>query len=61
MGNKHVSTMLSTIKNASDMNEQHDIEVDSERVAAEQNVAKNTQDILQHCDSKNTIQHLELY
>lgn len=53
--------MLSTIKNASDMNEQHDIEVDSERVAAEQNVAKNTQDILQHCDSKNTIQHLELY
>ncbi|KAK1563570.1 hypothetical protein Q3G72_029364 [Acer saccharum] len=37
--------------NASDSNEQHDAEVDTARTAAEQDVAKNSEDLLQHIDS----------
>ncbi|KAM1196935.1 hypothetical protein ACFX2I_008602 [Malus domestica] len=51
MGNKHVSAMLSLIRNASDSNEQHDVEINSVRAAVEQDVAKNTDDVLQHVDS----------
>ncbi|KAM1109134.1 hypothetical protein EV1_008676 [Malus domestica] len=51
MGNKHVSAMLSLIRNASDSNEQHDVEINSVRAAVEQDVAKNTDDLLQHVDS----------
>ncbi|KAM0992875.1 hypothetical protein ACFX2A_008736 [Malus domestica] len=51
VGNKHVSAMLSLIRNASDSNEQHDVEINSVRAAVEQDVAKNTDDVLQHVDS----------
>ncbi|KAG2686633.1 hypothetical protein I3843_09G015600 [Carya illinoinensis] len=51
MGSKHVSAMVSLIRNASDSNEQHDVEISSARVAAEQDVSKNSEDVLQHVDS----------
>ena len=40
-------------RNASECNEQHDVEISSARVAAEQDVAKNNEDMLQHVDSKS--------
>ncbi|XP_030926949.1 kinesin-like protein KIN-5C [Quercus lobata] len=51
MGNEHVSTMESIIRNASNSNEQHDVEISSARVAAEQDVSKNSEDLLQHLNS----------
>ncbi|XP_022767048.1 kinesin-like protein KIN-5C [Durio zibethinus] len=51
MGSKHVSDMASLIRDASDTNEQHDAEVDSARVLAEQDGLKNTDDTLQYIDS----------
>lgn len=39
-------------RNASDCNEQHDVEITSARVAAEQDVAKNAEGLLQHVNSK---------
>ncbi|GMI96676.1 hypothetical protein like AT2G36200 [Hibiscus trionum] len=49
-GSKHVSDMVSLIRNATDANEQHDAEIDSARIAAEQDDLKNTDDTLQHID-----------
>ena len=40
-------------RNASDGNVQHDAEISSARVAAEQDVAKDNKDVLQHIDSKS--------
>ncbi|KAK1562399.1 hypothetical protein Q3G72_011209 [Acer saccharum] len=51
MGSKHASELVSLTRNASDSNEQHDAEVDTARTAAEQDVAKNSEDLLQHIDS----------
>ncbi|XWS43399.1 hypothetical protein CRYUN_Cryun16bG0100100 [Craigia yunnanensis] len=51
MGSKHVSDMSSLIRNASDTNEQHDAEIDSAQVAAEQDGLKNTDDTLQYINS----------
>ncbi|XP_044489949.1 kinesin-like protein KIN-5C [Mangifera indica] len=53
-GSKHVLALDSLTRNASDSNEQNDIEVDLARVAAEQDVAKNSEDILQqiNCTSQ---------
>ncbi|XWS59472.1 hypothetical protein CRYUN_Cryun08bG0125000 [Craigia yunnanensis] len=51
MGSKHVSDMSSLIRNASDTNEQHEAEIDSARVAAEQDGLKNTDDTLQYINS----------
>ncbi|XVE75941.1 hypothetical protein DITRI_Ditri12bG0132500 [Diplodiscus trichospermus] len=51
MGSKHVSDMASLIRNASDANEQHDAEIDSARVAAEEDGLRNTDDILQYIHS----------
>ncbi|KAG2682990.1 hypothetical protein I3843_10G011500 [Carya illinoinensis] len=51
MGNKHVSAMVSLVRSASDSNEQHDVEISSARVAAEQDVSRNCEDVLQHVDS----------
>ncbi|GAV82946.1 Kinesin domain-containing protein [Cephalotus follicularis] len=51
MGSKNSETMMQRIRNASDSNEQHDVEIDSARVAAEQDVAKSTDDAIQHIDS----------
>lgn len=39
-------------RSASDANEQHDAEIDSARVAAEQDGLKNTDDTLQYIDSE---------
>lgn len=39
-------------RNASDCNEHHDVEITSARVAAEQDVASNSEDLLQHVNSK---------
>lgn len=39
-------------RNASDSNEQHDVEISSARVAAEQDVSKNSEDLLQHLNSE---------
>ncbi|TXG58235.1 hypothetical protein EZV62_016064 [Acer yangbiense] len=62
MGSKHASELVSLTRqvvnfdivcyrNAYDSNEQHDAEVDTARTAAEQDVAKNSEDLLQHIDS----------
>ncbi|XP_039042768.1 kinesin-like protein KIN-5C [Hibiscus syriacus] len=50
MGSKHVSDMVSLIRNATDANEQHDAEIDSARIVAEQDGLKNTDDTLQYID-----------
>ncbi|RXH76322.1 hypothetical protein DVH24_019210 [Malus domestica] len=50
MGNKHVSATASLIRIASDSNEQHDVEINSVRAAVEQDVAKNSEDVLKHVD-----------
>ncbi|KAI4300500.1 hypothetical protein L6164_033871 [Bauhinia variegata] len=49
-GTKHVSEMVSLIRNASDSNVQHDVEISSARVAAEEDVAKNSDDVLEKFD-----------
>ncbi|KAF8403314.1 hypothetical protein HHK36_011416 [Tetracentron sinense] len=51
MGSKHVSAMELLVRNSSDSNEQHDSEIVSARATAEQDVAKNSEDILQHLQS----------
>lgn len=38
-------------RNATDMNEQHNVEISSERAVA-QDVAKSNEDVLQHVDGK---------
>ncbi|GAY33075.1 hypothetical protein CUMW_005500 [Citrus unshiu] len=47
MESKHVSSMISLARNASYSNEQHDVEVDTARVATEEEVAKSSEDALQ--------------
>ncbi|PKI49351.1 hypothetical protein CRG98_030279, partial [Punica granatum] len=53
MGTKHVSTMTSLIRDISDSNEQHDLEVSAARDAAEEDVAKCTGEIIQHVDQES--------
>ncbi|KAK7284846.1 hypothetical protein RJT34_19599 [Clitoria ternatea] len=50
MGTKHISATESLIRNAIDSNLQHVVEVNSARGAAEGDVAKNSEDILEHVD-----------
>ncbi|XP_028784778.1 kinesin-like protein KIN-5C [Neltuma alba] len=50
MGTEHVSRMESLIRNASDSNALHDTEIHSARVAAEEDMAKNSEDTLQQFD-----------
>ncbi|CAN1134073.1 Kinesin-like protein KIN-5C [Linum perenne] len=50
MCSKHVSSTALLVRDACDANEQHDAEIDSARTAAEQDVATNNEDILQHID-----------
>ncbi|KAH8504742.1 hypothetical protein H0E87_012111 [Populus deltoides] len=50
MGISHVSELVSLTRNASESFEQHDAEVDSARVTAEQDVANNSEDILKRID-----------
>ncbi|CAK9159834.1 unnamed protein product [Ilex paraguariensis] len=47
IGSRHVSTMVSLVKSASDSNKQHDTEVSDTRAAAEDDVTKNNDDIIQ--------------
>ncbi|XP_050383598.1 kinesin-like protein KIN-5C isoform X2 [Argentina anserina] len=51
MGSKHVSAMGSLIRNACDSNEQHDVEINSTRNGVGQDVAKDSEDVLQHVES----------
>ncbi|KAG6745012.1 hypothetical protein POTOM_051653 [Populus tomentosa] len=56
MGNNHVSKLVSLTRNASDSIEQHDAEVGSARVTAEQDVAKNSEDVLKHIDRVSEVE-----
>ncbi|KAJ6864802.1 kinesin-like protein KIN-5C [Populus alba x Populus x berolinensis] len=56
MGNNHVSKLVSLTRNASDSIEQHDAEVGSARVTAEQDVAKNSEDFLKHIDRVSEVE-----
>lgn len=53
MGAKHISATESLIRNASDNNVQHVVEVNSARVAAEEDVAKNSEDLLEQFDASS--------
>ncbi|KAJ6745954.1 125 KDA KINESIN-RELATED PROTEIN-LIKE [Salix koriyanagi] len=56
MGNNHVSELVLLTRNVSESIEQHDAEVDSARVTAEQDVAKNSEDILKRIDSVSDVE-----
>ncbi|XP_039042177.1 LOW QUALITY PROTEIN: kinesin-like protein KIN-5C [Hibiscus syriacus] len=56
-GSKHVSDMVTLIRNASEANEQHDAEIDSARIAAEQDALKNTNDTLQYIGRLSEQEH----
>ncbi|XLR27418.1 hypothetical protein S83_055318 [Arachis hypogaea] len=47
---KHISAAVSLISNSSNSNEQHDMEINSARVAAEEDVAKNSKDLFEQFD-----------
>ncbi|EHA8588174.1 putative Kinesin-like protein KIN-5C [Cocos nucifera] len=51
MSSKHVAEMEALVRSAIESNEQHDVEVASARTAAEEDVAKNSMEVLQHFDS----------
>ncbi|KAK3043529.1 hypothetical protein RJ639_002108 [Escallonia herrerae] len=50
IGSQLVSKMVSLVRDVSDSNEQHDAEICSARAAAGVDVAKNSEDIVQHLD-----------
>ncbi|KAJ8537625.1 hypothetical protein K7X08_014165 [Anisodus acutangulus] len=50
MGNQHVSTMHSVVRNICDSNEEHVTEFDSTREAAEEDVKRNSEDIIESID-----------
>ncbi|KAF7147454.1 hypothetical protein RHSIM_Rhsim03G0073800 [Rhododendron simsii] len=50
MGSQHLSTLVSLVRNVSDSNEQHDTEICLARAAVEEDVAKNSEDIIQQFD-----------
>ena len=45
-------SLLICSRNASECNAQHDVEVNSARVAAEEDVAKNSEDVLRQFDGQ---------
>ncbi|KAL4357052.1 hypothetical protein AHAS_Ahas09G0148100 [Arachis hypogaea] len=47
---KHISATVSLISNASNSNEQHDMEINSTHVAVEEDVAKNSKDLFKQFD-----------
>ncbi|XP_073098956.1 kinesin-like protein KIN-5C [Elaeis guineensis] len=51
MSSNHVAEMEALVRSAIESNEQHDMEVASARTAAEEDVAKNSMEVLQHFDS----------
>ncbi|KAI8562998.1 hypothetical protein RHMOL_Rhmol03G0079800 [Rhododendron molle] len=50
MGSQHLSTLVSLVRNVSDSNEQHDTEISLARASVEEDVAKNSEDIIQQFD-----------
>ncbi|XP_024636081.1 kinesin-like protein KIN-5C isoform X2 [Medicago truncatula] len=50
IGAKHISAAVSLIRYATDSNMQHDIEISSARITAEEDVMKNSDDVLQQFD-----------
>ncbi|KAI3434029.1 Kinesin motor domain-containing protein [Psidium guajava] len=50
MGNDHVSSMRSHIRDVSDGNEQHDVEIGAARDAAQQDAVKCSEDFIKHVD-----------
>ncbi|KAI3995533.1 hypothetical protein MKX01_023278 [Papaver californicum] len=50
LDSEHVSAMEFLVRNASESNEQHDMEISSARAAAEEDVIKTSENILQHFD-----------
>ncbi|CAL0310527.1 unnamed protein product [Lupinus luteus] len=50
MGAKHISAAVSLVRNACDNNVQHDNEINSARIAAEEAVVKNSGDLIQQFD-----------
>ncbi|KAM3217823.1 hypothetical protein T459_22424 [Capsicum annuum] len=50
MGNQHVSTMHSVVRNICDSNDQHVNEFDSTKEAAEEDVKRNSEDIIKSID-----------
>ncbi|XP_019444239.1 PREDICTED: kinesin-like protein KIN-5C [Lupinus angustifolius] len=48
---KHISAAVSLVRNACDNNMQHENEIDSARVAAEEDVAKNSDNLLEQFDA----------
>ncbi|KAF5954047.1 hypothetical protein HYC85_006903, partial [Camellia sinensis] len=51
IGSQNVSTLVSLVRNVSDSNVQHDTEIALARAAVEEEMAKNSEDIIQHFDS----------
>ncbi|XP_010943824.1 kinesin-like protein KIN-5C isoform X2 [Elaeis guineensis] len=51
MSSKHCAEVEALVRSAIESNEQHDAEVASARIAAEEDVAKDSKDVLQHFDS----------
>ncbi|OIT27551.1 PREDICTED: kinesin-like protein KIN-5C [Nicotiana attenuata] len=50
MGNEHVSTMNSVVRNICDSNEQHVTDFDATRESAEEDVKRNSEDIIKSID-----------
>ncbi|KAG5556538.1 hypothetical protein RHGRI_006964 [Rhododendron griersonianum] len=50
MGSQHLSTLVSLVRNVSDSNEQHDTEISLARASVEEDVAKNSEDVIQKFD-----------
>ncbi|KAL4396612.1 hypothetical protein AHAS_Ahas01G0109300 [Arachis hypogaea] len=52
---KHISVVVSLISNASNSNEQHGMEINSARVAVEEDVAKNSKDLFEQFDENRIL------
>ncbi|XP_047162874.1 kinesin-like protein KIN-5C isoform X2 [Vigna umbellata] len=50
MGTKHISATESIVRNATDGNEQHVVEVNCARISAEEDVAKNSEELIEQFD-----------
>ncbi|KAI8016226.1 Kinesin-like protein KIN-5C [Camellia lanceoleosa] len=51
IGSQNVSTLVSLVRNVSDSNVQHDTEIALARATVEEEMTKNSEDIIQHFDS----------
>ncbi|PIN09034.1 Kinesin-like protein [Handroanthus impetiginosus] len=60
MGNGHATTIASHVRNMCDSNEQHDAEIESARVMAEDDIKLNSEDIIQHFDGLSEKEKLSI-